>query len=171
MEDILQQIKFDNSCFTFDENRKILNLLKKFAKMFKRKLTKPGQAISVAHEIDTGNFKPISSAPYRAGPKEREKIEEITNEMLTYGVAKFSRSPWSSPIVLIKKKDGSIRFCVDYRKLNNLTKRDVYPLPRTDDSLNALGGSKYFSSFDMTSGYWQIRTHEDSREKTAFISH
>ena len=73
--------------------------------------------------------------------------------MLNKGVIRHSKSPWSSPILLKNKKDGSIRFCVDFRKVNKLTKRDVYPLPMIDDCLNLLGGAKYRSSFGMESGY------------------
>lgn len=90
--------------------------------------------------------------------------------MLESGVCSPSNSPWASPIVLVPKKDGSIRFCIDYRKLNSLTVRDVNPLPRIDDCLAALGGNKYFSTLDLVSGYWQINMAEEDKEKTAFIT-
>jgi len=80
-----------------------------------------------------------------------------------------SSSPWASPVVLVSKKDGSLRFCIDYRRLNAITKRDVYPLPRIDDALAALEGNIYFSTFDMCAGYHQCKMHPDSKEKTAFI--
>ena len=79
-------------------------------------------------------------------------------------------SPWSSPIVLVPKKDGSSRFCVDYRRLNSVSRKDVYPLPRIDDILDTLGQTKFFSSLDLCSGYWQIEMHPDSRSKTAFVT-
>ena len=82
-----------------------------------------------------------------------------------------SCSPWASPIVLMAKKDGSNRFCVDYRKLNTITKLDVFPLPRIDDSLDLLSGTKYFSSLDLASGYWQVGMASASQEKTAFTTH
>ena len=90
--------------------------------------------------------------------------------MLKAGIATPSKSPWASPIVLVKKKDGSTRFCTDYRKLNSITKKDVYPIPRLDDALDRLGGCKYFTSLDMASGYWQIPVAEKDRAKTAFIT-
>ena len=94
----------------------------------------------------------------------------MTKEMLVDGVAEPSESPWASPIVLVNKKEGSVRFCVDYRALNKVTKRDVYPLPRIDDLLGALDGMRYFSSLDLKSGYWHISMAEQDKEKTAFIT-
>lgn len=84
---------------------------------------------------------------------------------------KPSSSPWSSPVVLVPKKDGTTRFCIDYRKLNSITKKDVYPLPRIDDILDTLGGAKYFTSLDLASGYWQVSLDAESRVKSAFITH
>ncbi len=91
--------------------------------------------------------------------------------MLADKVIRPSQSPWASPVVLVGKKDGSVRFCVDYRKLNLLTKKDVYPLPRIDDSLSALGAKQVYTTLDLTSGYWQIPIAEEDKEKTAFVTH
>jgi hypothetical protein len=171
IEEVFTQLKFDRNKFSEDRVNQIEIFVSRFKNLFRKKLNTPGQANNVTHYIDTGNFQPISSVPYRCGEKEKEALNKQLNEMLDQGAVVPSKSPWSFPVVLVKKKDGSLRFCVDYRKLNNITKKDAYPLPRIDDSLNALGGAKYFSTFDMTSGYWQIRMHEESREKTAFICH
>ena len=86
------------------------------------------------------------------------------------GIIRSSQSPSASPVVLIKKKDGSIRFCIDYRKLNLITTRDVYPLPRIDDSLAALQTGAWFTTLDLTAGYHQIPMEEDSKDKIAFIT-
>ena len=90
--------------------------------------------------------------------------------MLKKDVIQPSSSPWASPIVLVKKKDGSTRFCVDYRKVNGVTRKDAYPLPRVDDTLDTLAGAKWFTTLDLVSGYWQVEVHKDDQEKTAFCT-
>ena len=90
--------------------------------------------------------------------------------MLKENVIKHSKSPWSSSIVMVKKKDGSSRFCVDYRKLNDITIKDAYPLPCVDESLDQLSGSKWFSCLDLNAGYWQVEMDPEDAEKTAFTS-
>ena len=88
--------------------------------------------------------------------------------MMASDVIEPSSSPWSAPVALIKKKDGGERFCIDYRKLNSITKKDVYPLPRCDEILESLSGGAYFTHLDLVRGYWQIKVAEKDREKTAF---
>lgn len=90
--------------------------------------------------------------------------------MLERGVVEPSTSPWASPIVLVKKKDGSTRFCVDYRKLNDVTRKDAYPLPRIDATLDTLHGSQWFSTLDLLSGYWQVKIDKANKDKTAFCT-
>ncbi|GFW18442.1 hypothetical protein TNCV_1184701 [Trichonephila clavipes] len=85
-------------------------------------------------------------------------------------VIKPSSSPCASPIVLVRKKDGSTRFCVDYRRLNDVTKKDSYPLPRIDDTLDTLAGNTWSSTLDLKSGYWQVELHPEDKEKTAFTT-
>lgn len=88
--------------------------------------------------------------------------------MLERDVIQPTNSPWVSPIVLVQKKDGSMRFCVDYRKVNSVTRKDAYPLPHVDDTLDTLAGSKWFSTLDYLSGYWQVEVLPEDRQKTAF---
>jgi len=124
------------------------------------------------HTIEViGNTKPIALAPYRTSPANRQVIREHIKDMLEKGVIQDSRSPWAAPVVLAPKKDGKMRFCIDYRRLNEVTKREMYALPRIDDTLDALGGAKYFTCLDLTWGYWQIPMRPEDREKTAFVTH
>ncbi|GBM79924.1 Transposon Ty3-I Gag-Pol polyprotein [Araneus ventricosus] len=90
--------------------------------------------------------------------------------MVDNGIIEESSGPWTSPIVLVKKKDGSTRFCVDYRKLNEITIKDSYPLLRIDDTLDALNGSQWFSTLDLKSGYWQVEIQPEDKEKTPFTT-
>ena len=88
--------------------------------------------------------------------------------MLDKNIISPSQSPWSSPVILVWKKDGSLRFCVDYCKVNSVTRKDAYPLSRIDDTLDTLAGSLWFTTLDLLSGYWQLEVAEYDREKTAF---
>ena len=98
----------------------------------------------VEHDIHTGDRPPVRCAPRRMSPQKMKKEEACVTEMLTGGQIEASDSPWSSPVVLVTKKDGGTRFCVDYRQLNDATVKDAYPLPRIDDTLDMLAGSSGF---------------------------
>lgn len=113
---------------------------------------------------------PISVPPFRVSQKESEVIWKHLDEMLKNNVIRVSTSPWAAPVVLAPKKDGSLRFCVDYRKLNVVTTREIYPIPRIDDTINSLSGQLIFSTMDCAAGYWQIPIKESDKEKTAFIT-
>src|SRR2546430_11970915 len=95
---------------------------------------------------------------------------DLIGEMLKKGIIRKSKSPWSSPVVFVPKKGGEIRFCIDYRKLNKVTKKDNHPLPRIDEMLDKFEGSQWFSSIDLASAYWQVEMDERDIEKTAFIT-
>ncbi|KAG8174804.1 hypothetical protein JTE90_002567 [Oedothorax gibbosus] len=153
-----------------DQRKKLQGLLENFQDSFHRGPSRQKPKINVKHKIDTGNHTAISQRPYRVSPAERRIINEEVDKMLERDVIRPSEGPWSSPVVLVRKKDGSWRFCVDYRRLNKVTKKDVYPLPRIDDTLDCLRGAQYFSSMDLYSGYWQIEVDEADREKTAFFT-
>ena len=104
-------------------------------------------------------------------PQKIKKEETCVTEMLTGGQIEPSDSPWSSPVVLVTKKDGGTRFCVDYRRLNLATVKDAYPLPRIDDTLDMLASKRWFSTLDLASGYWQVSLSPEARCKTAFATH
>ena len=127
-----------------------------------------GKTDKCTHKIDTGNSLPIAQPLRRIAWVERDKITEEINKMKSQDIIANSDSPWSSPPVLVKKKDGSVRFCIDYRKLNECTIADKYPLPRIDDVLDALNSGRYFSVIDLKAGYWQIPMNPGDEGKTAF---
>lgn len=112
-----------------------------------------GRTNLVMHSIDTGSADPIKQPAHRLSNGERQVQREEVLKMLQAGVIAPSNSPWASPVVLVNKKDGNKRFCVDYRGLNNITKKDVYPLPRTEEVLDELGNAQWFSKLDLKSGY------------------
>ena len=170
-EALFSNLRLEDSNLTTSEFVRIKKLLSRYKKRFLKKGHAVTQTDLIGHTIDTGNARPTNQAPYRAGPKEREIIEIQVDQMLVDNIIRPSKSPWASPVVLVHKKDGSIRFCINYTKLNAVTKRDVYPLPRIDDTLNSLGQARYFSTFDLASGYHQIPMAEEDKEKTAFVSH
>ncbi|UYV66998.1 hypothetical protein LAZ67_4003622, partial [Cordylochernes scorpioides] len=124
----------------------------------------------VKHRIHTGDHHPIKQRPYRVSKREREIMQKEVDTMLERKVIQPSESPWSAPVVLVKKKDGTWRFCVDFRRLNHITKKDVYPLPRIDDVLDHLSSARYYSTMDLKTGYWQVEVDERDREKTAFVT-
>ena len=127
-----------------------------------------GSTDLVKHHINNGDEAPIRQAPRRLPLAKKEETARAVGEMRKQGVIEPSASPWSSPIVLVNKKDGSTRFCVDYRRLNNVTHKDSYPLPRIDDTIEAMAGVSWFSTLDLKSGYWQVPLDDSSKEKTAF---
>lgn len=121
-----------------------------------------------AEHVIVTNSPPIKQRYYRVSPIVSQQINKELDEMLEQGIVEPSKSPWSSPILLVKKKDGNYRFCVDYRKLNSVTVRDSYPLPLVADTLDKLRDAKYLSSLDVKSAYWQVPMAETSKEYTAF---
>ena len=110
----------------------------------------------VKHSIDTGTSHPIRQQCRRVPPFRREQAKKMMDDMLQKDIIQPSSSPWASPVILVPKKDRSLRFCIDYRKLNSVTRKDASPLPRVDDTLEALSGSKWFSTLDLLCGYWQV---------------
>ncbi|GJY96474.1 putative reverse transcriptase domain-containing protein, partial [Tanacetum coccineum] len=146
-----------------------LSVVREFADVFPDEL--PG--LPPAREIEFGielipGAEPISKAPYRMAPVELKELKEQLQEMLENGFIRPSVSPWGAPVLFVKKKDGSMRLCIDYRELNRITIRNRYPLPRIDDLFDQLQGAKYFSKIDLRSGYHQLRVREQDISKTAF---
>ena len=131
-----------------------------------------GRSSLVQHEIDTGDAKPVSMRFYRSSPMKRNEIDTQVEELLQLGLIRPSTSEWSSPVVLVKKPDGSWRLCCDFRKVNSVTRPQAYPLPRLEDVWDAIGecGAQVFSTLDMSNGFWQFAMHPDSIHKTSFVT-
>ncbi|KAJ9672728.1 hypothetical protein PVL29_026082 [Vitis rotundifolia] len=111
---------------------------------------------------------PISVSPYRMAPLELKELKTQLDELLGKSFIRPSTSPWGAPVLFVKKKDGTLRLCIDYRKLNRVTVKNKYPLPRIDDLFDQLKGAKYFSKIDLRTGYHQLRVREEDVSKTAF---
>ena len=168
---LLEQLNIQVEHWTAEQKPQLTKLITEYMDVFALNSQELGRTSLVKHVINTGDHPPVRQPVRRTPFALRNKVDEMVQEMLTQGVIQPSQSPWASPIVLVKKKDGGIRFCVDYRQLNRVTKLDVFPLPRIDDTLDLLSGAKYFTTLDLASGYWQVCMDQASQEKTAFITH
>ena len=129
-----------------------------------------GRTDTVQHRIHTGEAPPVRERHRPLPPAMYQEMKTLLNDMLEKDVITESRSPWAAPIVLVKKKDGSWRFCVDYRKLNAVTHKDAFPLPRIEETLTSLTRARWFSTLDLASGYWQVGMDPRDQEKTAFTT-
>ena len=155
---------------TSRERETFLHLLVSYADIFAKSTTDLGRTDVIKHSIHTGNAAPVRQAVRRISPHRRQEVRTLLSEMMERGVVEPSTSPWASPVVLVQKKDGSTRFCVDYRKVNDVTRKDAYPIPRIDTTLDTLAGARWFTTLDLLSGYWQVEIDENDREKTAFCT-
>jgi len=165
----LPAVKVDPA-LTPDQRAEFDNLVRAYRDVFAADPKNPGTSSVAEHYIDTAGAAPRRQPVRRTNPTEQDFIDNEVDSLLKNGMAVPSTSAWAAPVVLVKKKDGTLRFCIDYRQLNSVTTKTVAPLPRIDDALDALGGSSWFSSLDLASGYWQLRVAEQDRHKTAFIT-
>ena len=131
---------------------------------------KPGRTALMEHNIDTGTANPVRLPPYRLPHAYRETVQSELKEMLESRIIDKSTSEWASPIVLVRKKDGSIRMCVDYRQLNSVSREDAYLMPRIDDLIDRLGEAKFITTLDLTRRYWQMPVAAKDQHKTAFVT-
>ena len=148
---------------------KIRDMLKKHEHLWSGKL---GATTAVKHHIQlVPGARPFKSAPYRVGPKTRELEEFEVKKQLAAGVIEPSNSEWAAPVLFAPKKDDRLRFCIDYRKLNTMTIKDSYPLPRMDECIDSLGDARIFTTLDAFNRYWQIEIPKEDRGKSAFVCH
>ena len=167
LQTLLQDTKAN---LTDDQTNQVETLLKEYIGLFASKNNDLGRTKVVKHKIETGDARPIKQPPRRIPAHMTEEVNAQIDEMMRKGVIEPSTSPWASGIVLVKKKDGTMRFCIDYRRLNAVTIKDAYPLPRIDDFLDQLSGNSWFSTLDLFTGYWQVEVEEGDRAKTAFAT-
>ncbi|XP_064399260.1 uncharacterized protein LOC135345747 [Halichondria panicea] len=165
-DDNSTQIPIDKRVDT-PQRAQLQSLLDKYQDVFKNQ---PGRTSLTEHRIITGDARPIRLPPYRIPHAHRDAVREEIGEMLEQGIIEPSSSAYGSPIVLVTKKDKSLRICVDYRKLNCQSQADAYPMPRIDDLIDGLGRSHYISTLDLTKGYWQVPVAVEDRPKTAFVT-
>ena len=152
---------------TSEQQYELQGLLEEFADVMQNQ---PGCTDAAEHTIDTGTARPVKLPPYRLPHAHKETVQQEIDEMLESGIIEPSQSEWSAPIVLVKKKDGTLRLCVDYRRLNSVSKSDAYPMPRIDDLIDQLGKAQYLTTLDLTRGYWQVPVAADVRHKTTFVT-
>ena len=150
---------------------KVKILLSEFRDVFADGSGKLGQTSLTEHTIDVRDAHPIKIPPYRVPFAQKNIIKDEIAKMLEQDIIEPSNSLWAAPVVLVTKSDKSIRFCVNYRKLNSVTRKDAYPLPKINESLDTLSSSKYFCTLDLASGYWQIPMAENHKQNTAFSTH
>ncbi|KAI8519781.1 hypothetical protein Bbelb_030380 [Branchiostoma belcheri] len=153
-----------------DQKQKLGELLAKHKNAFSTGPYDVGHTTVLEHDIPTGDAAPIREPYRRIPPTLYQDVREQIQKLQDSGIIRESTSPWGAGLVLVKKKDGSVRFCCDYRRLNEVTHKQSFPLPRVEESLEALGNAKVFSSLDLSSGFWQVPVKEEDKGKTAFVT-
>ena len=159
----------DTEGLTTGEREKLRSLLQTLGDVISVGDGDLGRTSVLRHKIDTGSALPIRQQSRRLPFHQRGVVKDMIDGMLKQGIIEPSEGAWASPIVLARK-DGSFRFCVDFRRVNDVTKKDVHPLPRIDDALDSLAGAKWFSTLDLACGYWQVEMDPADKEKTSFTT-
>ena len=155
---------------TGDQKTELDALLHKYDYLFINDNTHLSRTNVIQATLNTGDSLPIKQRPYKNPLALQAQVDEQIDDMLNAGIVSPSCSPWCAPIVVVPKRDGTQRICIDYRRLNQSLVKDSFPLPRIEDLFATLGKAKYFSCLDLKSGYWQIELAPEDREKTAFCT-
>ncbi|CAH8583579.1 unnamed protein product [Schistosoma haematobium] len=166
ISEIVRQVQ-DNKIISEKDRRATTDVLQQFSSVFSENIS-GNRTTTVQHSILTGDHIPLRQPLHRVPVHYQPQLESMIKDMLEKKIIVPSSSPWASPIVLVKKKDSSLRLCVDFRRLNAITKRDSFPLPRIDATLDAMKGARWFSTLDLASRYWQVEVRPQDRKKTAF---
>ena len=173
-----QPIKLQNSQILNDLDTKLSHLPSVQRKELAEVITQyrevfpdvPSKTNLIEHDVDLGDSAPIKQHPYRVSPMKKELLDKEVQYMLKNDIIEESQSNWSSPCILVPKHDGGFRFCTDFRKVNDKTKSDSFPIPRIADCIDQIGNAKFVSTFDMLKGYWQIPLTQRAREISAFVT-
>lgn len=153
-----------------EQQEKLEELLRRNSDVFSVNQFDLGCTSAVKHEIPLIDNKPMRQPYRRIPPTQFQEVRRHLQDMVEAGAIRSSQSPYASPIVVARKKDGSIRVCIDYRQLNAKMARDAFPMPRIEEALDALGDAEFYSTLDLTSGYWQVEVAEHDKPKTAFTT-
>ena len=178
LENDQQPIKLQNSQILNDLGTKLSHLPLVQRKELAEVITQyrevfpdvPSKTNLIEHDVDVGDSAPIKQHPYRVSPMKKELLDKEVQYMLKNDIIEESQSNWSSPCILVPKHDGGFRFCTDFRKVNDKTKSDSFPIPRIADCIDQIGIAKFFSMFDMLKGYWQVPLTQRAREISAFVT-
>ena len=162
----VEEEKQNTNNLTYCQEQQLQELKEKFADVIS---DDPGRTDLVEHEIETEDASPIQLPPHRLPHAAHEYLWEEVKSLLTMGIIVPSKSPWAAPVVLVPTKVGSKRLCVDYRKLNLITRANPYPIPRVD-LIDDIGREKSITALDLTKGYWQVPVAKSSQDKTAFLT-
>lgn len=165
--DFFKDVAYAKTLDSMQRNQ-IASLLSKYRGVFASNPKKPTLVKGMEHRIITSHAQPVKRKPYRLPHAWHEEVNEQVSEMLKNDIIRPSSSPWNAPVILVKKKDGSIRFVCDYRGLNDVTKKDSYPLPLIRDVLDNMHGAKFWTTLDAAAAYWSMPLAEQDKEKTAF---
>ena len=178
LENDQQPIKLQNSQILNDLGTKLSHLPSVQRKELAEVITQyrevfpdvPSKTDLIEHDVDVGDSAPIKQHPYRVSPMKKELLDKEVQYMLENDIIEESQSNWSSPCILVPKHDGGFRFCTDFRKVNDKTKSDSFPIPRIADCIDQIGNAKFVSTFDMLKGYWQVPLTQRAREISAFVT-
>ncbi|KAJ8018540.1 hypothetical protein HOLleu_43415 [Holothuria leucospilota] len=149
------------------QRQEIVQIIGRYPRVFR---STPGRTTLVEHDVDVKDSPPIKQQPYRMNPMKQEIVKKEIQYMLENNLISPSNSPWSSPVLLVPKEDGTQRLCIDYRKVNSVTVTDSFPIPRLDDCIDRIGHATYVSKFDLLKGYWQVPLTERARKISAFAT-
>lgn len=152
-----------------DEQIKVAHLLNKYQHVFSKTKSDLGKTGLVKHTINTGLAPPIKQHPRKLPQVVQEEVNKEVDRLLEENIIEKSNGPWASPIVPVKKPDGSLRLAIDYRKLNAVTLKDSYPLPRIQDCVDCLSGANFYSFLNCSSGFHQVEMNPDDLDKTSSV--